>query len=120
MSRLVNFHKGLVNSPKFTIRFLARLAEKDQRTVLRKTLKYLLEQCNLQDVDELSPFIVKKHLAYGVASQDSAWQIPIAKELYKARNKELVVDGFNDKEINMIFDYVCTELFIMLSILPSS
>ena len=32
MSRLVKFHKGLANSPKFTIRFMARLGVKDQRT----------------------------------------------------------------------------------------
>ena len=29
MSRLVTFYRGLVNSPKFTVRFLARLEERD-------------------------------------------------------------------------------------------
>lgn len=42
MSHLAKFHKGLVNSPKFTIRFLARLGEKDQRTVLGKTVNTCL------------------------------------------------------------------------------
>ena len=40
MARLVNFYKSSLNSPKFTVRFLARLAEKDFRTTLGQTLEY--------------------------------------------------------------------------------
>ena len=109
MSRLVNFHKGLVNSPKFTIRFLARLAEKDQRTVLGKTLQYLTEQCDLQSVDELSPSIVKKELRYKKVSHDSNWQVTMAKELLEVRKREVLIEGFSDEEVHSIFDYVCTE-----------
>ena len=109
MSRLVTFYRGLVNSPKFTVRFLARLAAKDHRTVLGKTLHYLLDQCDLQEVDDLSPSIVKKKLLYNSASQNLNWQVSMATELLKARNKEVFIDGFNDEEINLIFDYICTE-----------
>ena len=98
-----------MNSPKFTVRFLARLASKDHRTVLSNTLHYLVDQCDLQEVDDLSPSIVKKKLLYNSASQNLNWQVSMATELLKARNKEVFIDGFNDEEINLIFDYVCTE-----------
>ena len=64
MSRLVNFHKGLIKSPKFTIRFLARLAENDHRTVFGNNLNWLLSKCNLENVEELSPRIVKEKVLY--------------------------------------------------------
>ena len=46
-SRYVGFYHGLVNSTKFSVRYLARLAERDMRTVKGKTLNYILEQCNM-------------------------------------------------------------------------
>ena len=63
-------HKGLVNSTKFTVRFLARLVEKDMRTVLGKTLDFLRSQCGCQHVEDLSSRIVKENLTYKTASQD--------------------------------------------------
>ena len=44
-----------------------------------------------------------------LASPNLNWQVSMATELLKARNKEVFIDGFNDEEINLIFDYVCTE-----------
>ena len=61
------------------------------------------------NVDELSPSIVKRKLSYKIASVDSDWKVPIAKELFTVRNKELIIEGFSDREIEMIFDYICTE-----------
>ena len=109
MSRLITFYRGLVNSPKFTIRFLGRLVGEDLRTVLGNTLQYLLVECDLMDVDDLSSAVVKKKLMYENASQDKGWQVSIAKELYRAKSKEVYIDGFSDEEINLIFDHICTD-----------
>ena len=78
MSRLVTFHKGFINSPKFTVRFLARLAEKDLRTVLGKTLNYLLDECGCTRLEDLSPGIIKKNLVYRRASPEKTWQVAFA------------------------------------------
>ena len=64
LSRFVRFHKGLVNSPKFTVRFLARLAERDQRTVHGKTLNWLLGQCKVEHIDDLTSNLVKRNVVY--------------------------------------------------------
>ena len=108
MSRLVTFHKGLVNSPKFTVRFLARLVEKDMRTVLGKTLDFLRSQCGCQHVEDLSSRIVKENLTYKSASQVQTWQVSFAKELLGIWQNEVTVNGFSDDEIRYIFNHVCT------------
>ena len=72
-------------------------------------MQYLTEQCDLQSVDELSPSIVKKKLRYKKVSYDSNWQVIMAKELLEVRNREVMIEGFSDEEVNSIFDYVCTE-----------
>ena len=109
MSRLVTFHKGFINSPKFTVRFLARLAEKDLRTVLGKTLNYLLDECGCTRLEDLSPGIIKKNLVYRRASPEKTWQVAFAQELLSIRKKDVTVEGFSDDEINDIFNYICTE-----------
>ena len=109
MSRLVAFHKGLVNSPKFTVRFLARLVEKDMRTVLGKSLNFLVVECGCQNVEDLSPSIVKKNLAYKMAPEDQTWQVTLAQELFSVKNNDGAIDGFSDEEIRTLFNYVCTK-----------
>ena len=109
MSRLVNFHKGLIKSPKFTIRFLARLAENDHRTVLGNNLTWLLSKCNLENVEELSPRIVKEKVSYIPEDPSNNWKISLAQELFRVRNKDVQIEGFSDLEISEIFHYICTE-----------
>ena len=109
MSRFVSFYKGLVDSPKFTVRFLARLAEKDMRTVMGKTLHYLLGECNCEQLEDLTPHIVKKSLVYKIAAHDQTWQVALAQELLGIKNEDATVQGFTKGELRTIFDYVCTE-----------
>ena len=109
LSRLVSFHKSLVNSHKFTIRFLARLIERDLRTVHGKTLNWLLGQCNLEDIDDLSSNLVKRHVLYCSRNEETDWKTSIASELYRVKKKEKEVEGFSDSEINDIFLHICTE-----------
>ena len=108
MSRLVSFHKGLINSHKFTIRFLARLAERDLRTVLGNTLDYLVKQCNLSDINDLSANIVKKRLTFESVPHGSEWQVSLAQELLCIRRCELVVQGLSQDEIESMLSLACT------------
>ena len=108
MARLVSFHKGLINSPKFTIRFLARLAEKDHRTVLGNTLEYLADKCKLSEVHDLSPHIVKKRLKFELIPPGLDWQVSLAQELMSIRCGELTVDGFNQSDIELMLRSACT------------
>ena len=95
LSRYVKFYFSLVNSNTFTIRFLARLYEKDLRTTLGKTLKHLLDECNLSnDFKNLSPNMIKKTIVYFTTMAELLWKNTLAKELLRAKSDELLVDGF--------------------------
>ena len=82
-SRLVSFYRGLIKSPKFSIRFLSRLAERDKRTVLGGTLEYLLKQCSVEEVEleKLTPILVKKRLVYARAPLGEECRNLLAVEL---------------------------------------
>ena len=53
--------KSLTNSKKFNVRFLARLFQADLRTVIGQTLRSVLDQRGLTDVEDLSTSTVKKN-----------------------------------------------------------
>ena len=109
MARLVNFYKSLLNSPKFTFRFLACIAEKDFRTTLGQTLEYLRIECELSNIEELSSGIVKKYLRYKQVPHESNWQVSLAKELLQARDGNLIIEGFNKEEIDELVSFACTQ-----------
>ena len=84
--RYLGFYKKLVKSPKFTIRFLAKLNENDMRTVSGRTLRYLVETCvsGTGTWNELTTSKVR------YASEGKKWRGRIAKELMNARLKKFV------------------------------
>ena len=74
-SRLVSLYRALIKSPKFSVRFLARLAERDLRTVLGSTLEYLLKQCKFDSsqLDKISSTLVKKKMVYARQETEDEW-----------------------------------------------
>jgi hypothetical protein len=69
------FYNSLINSKKTPVRFLARLRESDQRTVLGRTLAALRLHCKVDDNIMLSATLVKKYLVYKDVPEDEAWRI---------------------------------------------
>ena len=65
-SRYVTFYKSLINSSKFHVRFLARINELDQRTLLGKTLQSILEMCQIPGSrpQDLNAHLVKSKCKY--------------------------------------------------------
>ena len=66
LSRYLKFYRSLIDSPKFTVRYLARIFENDQRTVLGTTLQYLSKQCHIKkdDLYKINPQLVKSRLMF--------------------------------------------------------
>ena len=94
-----------MNSPKFCVRYLARLAEKDMRTVMGRTLDYLLVQCS---VDELSPGLVKNCLKYSDVPADENWRTQLATKPRQVRaDDEVTLEGFSRKEVEELLASVC-------------
>ena len=110
LSRYAKFYKELISSPKFTIRFLARLCERDMRTVMGRTLGYIMEQCNIKqsDLDSISPRMVKSTLTYVRKTEEDKWITDLAVELMKARNGKVEILGISREEIDELFNFICT------------
>ena len=109
LARYVTFYQGLVSSPKFVVRFLARLVERDLRTLMGSTLDYLLKDCNLNDdFGMLRKQLVKKNCHYVSPPVDCEWVALLTHELISLRDCDLRVDGFSKQEIDEMLYHVCT------------
>ena len=108
-SRYVTFYKSLVETQKTPIRFLARIAERDQRTVFGRTLSRLLEITGLsvENLDKLTASLVKKQMLYQPVSEENRWRIQACKELIAVRRENLQLDGFGQNEVEEMLDFLC-------------
>ena len=108
LSRFVSFHRELLKSRKFSVRFLARLQQNDLRTSAGRTSHSLLEECRIfgYDLEKLTPGRVKSCVRY--APVTSEWEVKLAKELLALRDRQLVVNGFGHDEVEEMFNYICT------------
>ena len=107
-SRFVSFHDSLINSKKFSIRFLARLFEPDMKTVYGQNLHEIASLCNV-DHRQLTPKIVKSKLKYREVSDEDQWRVRMGKELLELRDKETMhLPGFTADEQAEVLHYICT------------
>ena len=109
-SKFVSFHRSLMSSNKFPVRFLARLVEKDLRIVHGRNLHEIASQCNLgysPDLSLIKPNLVKKNVEYKPIPEEDKWKVSICQELLSARDDVLELPGFtSDKEAELL-DYLC-------------
>ena len=107
ISRLVGFYQSQLSSPKFCIRYLIKLAERDLQTSLGRTLHYVADRCNVV-LDELTPSLVKRKLQYMEVPENEKWRVGFANELIKLRNSELELTGFLSEEIDKMLNNIST------------
>ena len=107
-SRLVTFHKSLVTSNKFPVRFLSRLNKKDLRTVLGRNMKVILDECGLPRLDQLSANLVKQNCCYFNVPMEQQWRLPLVSELLQVRGKNLHLGGYENTEVETMLKYLCT------------
>ena len=108
LGRYIGFHESLVNSPKFTVRYLARLFENDLRTVLGRTLRTLVMDFGVSDARKLSSKLVKKGFKYAAVPPGSEWKDGLALELISGRDLGLELLDFTRTEIDEMLTFVCT------------
>ena len=110
-SRYVSFHRSLITSRKTPVRFLARIAEQDQRTVLGRTLSKLLLECSLKngDLNKLTASLVKKKLVYKTVPINEEWRVALGRELLLIRDDENTeLPGFTAEECEEFLKHICT------------
>ena len=107
ISRYVSFHRSLIESKKFPVRFLARISEHDQRTVLGRVMSSISSMCNI-DISSLTPRLVKEKVKFRVVPDNEEWRPNIARELFKMRDTESYeIPGFSTEEIEEMLRHVC-------------
>ena len=67
------------------------------RTVMGRTLAFLLDQCKVKSgkLDDLSTGCIKRSMKYAHASEDEEWRIQLARELKAVRDNETTMEGFS-------------------------
>ena len=106
-SRFVTFFRSLVNSNKFNVRFLARLCQDDQRTVMGRTLRSLVRQCSTTGVECLTATLVKRKCCYFSPPESQEWRGPLLRELIKIRDGQLEAQNLDMEETNLMIDHLC-------------
>ena len=87
---------------------MARLFERDNRTVLRKTLDMLCKLCDKEDLSLLSSNCVKSKLSYYNVPDEEMWRVETVTELLNLRDQSLYLPGFTNEEINTMLVFTCT------------
>ena len=108
-SRYVSFH-SLLTCDKFPVRFLAKLQQNDQRTVLGKTLLRIAKECGSGPMlqPSLSKTFVKKNMKYAAVPDSEKWRPSILSELLDARSGRSSMPGFSSAEVEDMIKFVCT------------
>ena len=108
-SRYIGFYRSLLCTKKTPVRFLARLCESDQRTVLGRTLTRIAEDTSIRsnDLNKLPSNFVKQNLPYWPLPEAEKWRLSFCEELLALRTDELVLDGFSVNEREEILKHVC-------------
>ena len=107
-SRYVTFYRSLISSTKPCVRVLARLFEKDMRTVLGRTLNSLCKLSNVSDIKFLTPKCVKSNMRHFSIPEDEQWRVSPVTELLQVRKNSRSLPGFSTDEIKNMLDYICT------------
>ena len=110
MSKFVSFHNSLITSKKFPIRFLARVLEKDLRSVYGQNVNGIALLCGIDanELNKLKPALVKDKVKYKPTPVGQQWKVILCKELLNLRdNNGIGLPGFSAEEHKEILDHVC-------------
>ena len=108
-SRYATFYHSLILSNKLPVRFLARLSENDNRTVLGKTLSTLCNQLEEDDLSCVNSTVIKNKLCYRAPPEDDLWRLSLGSELLQIRDgNELELKGFTKQECSDLLYFACT------------
>ena len=89
---------------------MAQLLEKDQRSVLGRTLQYMLDYCKLQSPElfKLKSGIIKRSFAFEVTPEGFEWVPTVAHELIDIRDSNMALEVFHRDEVDEMLTFVCT------------
>ena len=93
---------------KFCGMYLSRLTESDMGTVMGRTLHHLMQQCKVNQLEDLSPVLIKKSMKYSTVPKAEDWRISLALELNDVRAGKVMLSEFSKSEVEELLAFVCT------------
>ena len=106
-SCFVKFHQTMVKSDKKIISFLAKMVEKDLRTVHGKNLHNIAEDMKLS-IEDLNSRNVKFDSRYRSVPESELWRIPPLNELLDVRNTLSDLNNFSIQDVNEMIHFIIT------------
>jgi hypothetical protein len=103
-SRYSSFHNSLLRCDKFSVRFLARLAENDQRTVFGQTLGQIGNECkkNFPSKNE-----IKRKMKYFEVPNSEKYRLGLLRDLIGCKFGRLTLPDFSKNEVEEMLRFVC-------------
>ena len=103
-SRYSSFHNSLLRCDKFSVRFLARLAENDQRTVFGQTLGQIGNECkkNFPSKSE-----IKRKMKYFEVPNSEKYRLGLLRDLIGCKFGRLTLPDFSKNEVEEMLRFVC-------------
>ena len=106
-SRLIKFHKMMIQSKRSAIALLATMNEKDSRTRHGNNLVNIAKDSDT-DLSDLSSQLIKEKMKFVHVPEQDEWKIPILNELLKVQNDCLTLSEFDRNDRNDMIKMLTT------------
>ena len=70
-------------------------------------LNNIAKECNIS-VSELNSIVVKMNMIYRAVEAGEEWRIPFLQELLKIKFNEMLLDNFDNTELDDMIEFVST------------
>ena len=72
-----------------------------------RTLHHLIQQCSVNQLENLSPGLVMESMKYSATPEAEDWRVPLALELKDIRDGKCSLSEFSNSEVEELLAYVC-------------
>ena len=106
--RFLSFVEKIRNSGKPALEMILSEAASDVRSTTGSNLRNIMLLAGKTSIDAVSVPDADK-IEYFKLEDEDTWKVTLATELIEAKANSKEIPGFNDKELDTILDFVCTQ-----------
>ena len=107
ISRFLGFITQIEKSHKILPKILLQAIKRDCRSVTGSNLRNILLLSRKDDISKVSQADIKA-MIYMPVTESNRWKINIVHELIDVKWGEKLIEGFNDAQISVLIDELCT------------
>ena len=106
ITRFLNFLSQIQKSPKILPNILLQSIKRDCRSVTGSNLRNILLLTNKDDISQLQNSDITR-IVYMPVPDNEMWRIEMLKELIEVKWGDVVIDNFEEGEINEMIEELC-------------